>query len=69
MFVVSLYFSAFAQLKPTLRCKDMKNPRNAKTFREFFQKQNSWRQVYLYAKHNLSPEEVAYIEGLIKPME
>ena len=29
----------------------------------------SWTDEKLYAKYNLSPEEIAYIEGLIKPME
>ena len=29
----------------------------------------SWTDEKLYKKYNLSPEEIAYIEGLIKPME
>ncbi len=29
----------------------------------------SWTDEKLYAKYNLSPEEIAYIEGLIKPMD
>jgi hypothetical protein len=28
-----------------------------------------WTDEKLYAKYNLSPDEIAYIEGLIKPME
>lgn len=29
----------------------------------------SWTDEKLYAKYNLSPEEIVYIEGLIKPMD
>lgn len=67
--IMSYIRTRFFRYMVYIKKKTQDNPSSVFQFVPLQDFSESWTDEKLYAKYNLSPEEIAYIENIIKPME
>ena len=67
--IITYIQTRFFRYLVSIKKKTQNGPRGVYQFVPLQDFSKPWTDEELYAKYNLSPEEIAFIESMIRPME